>query len=145
MHGFRLIPRHAQFVCLCRQILTEMLSPILIFRGFITSLLDGIHVILGHILYPLGSPGICLFVHTVIIERMSLVMTFLGFQHVLIDAILGHIPYLSGSFGGGLFVQTILIEDMSHCYDIFGLHHVSIGCHNAYPSNFAFTVSSSDI
>ena len=86
-------------VCLCRQILVEMLSRILIFGGFITSLLDDIHVILGHIPYPLRSSGICLFVHTIVIERMSLVMTFSGFHHVLIDAILGHIPYLSGSFG----------------------------------------------
>ena len=60
---------------------------------------------LGHIPYPPGSSGICLFVHTVIIERMSLVMTFFRFHHVLIDAKLGHIPYLLGSFGGGRFVQ----------------------------------------
>ena len=92
------------FVCLCRQILAEMSSHILIFRGFITSLLDGIHVILRHIPYLLGLSGICLFVHIVIIERMSLVMTFLGFHHVLIDATLGYIPYLLGSFGGGRFV-----------------------------------------
>ena len=72
---------------------------------------------------------------------MSLVMKFLGFHHVLIDAILGHIPYLSGSFGGGRFAHTVLIKDMSHCYDIFGLRHVSVGCHTrAYPSNFAFTI-----
>ena len=63
-----------------------------------------------------------------------------------IDATLGLIPYLSGSFGGGRFVQRVLIEDMSHCYDIFGLHHISVGCHTrAYPSNFAFTIFSSDI
>ena len=77
---------------------------------------------------------------------MSLVITFLGFQHVLIDATLGHITYLSGSFGGGWFVQVVLIEDMRHCYDIFGLHHVSVGCHiRAYPSNFGFTIFSSDV
>ena len=123
-----------------------MSSHILIFEGLITSLLDGIYVILGHIPYPLGSLGICLFVHIIIIERMSLVMTFSGFHHVLMDATLGHILYLSGSFGGGRFVQIVLIEDMSHCYDIFGLHHVSIGCHTrAYPSNFAFTIFSSDV
>ena len=158
MQGFRLIPRHAILghtpylsgssgcVCLCRQILAEMSSQILIFKGLITSLLDVIHVILGHIPYPPGSSGICFFVHTIIIERMSLVMTFLGFHHVLIDAILGHIPYLPRSFRGGRFVQTVLIEDMSHCYDIFGLHYVSIGCHTrAYPSNFAFTIFSSDL
>ena len=81
-----------------------MSSHILIFGGFITTLLDGKHVILGHIPYLSGSSRICLFVHTVIIKRMSLVMTFLGFHHVLIDATLGHIPYLSGSFGGGWFV-----------------------------------------
>ena len=70
-------------------------------------------------------------------------MTFSGFHHVLIDVTLRHIPYLSGSFGGGRFVQT---EDMSHCYDIFGLHHLSVGCHTrAYPSNFAFAISSSDV
>ena len=123
-----------------------MSSHILIFGGFITSLLDDIHVILGHISYPPRSLGICLFVHTIVIERMSLVMTFSGFHHVLIDATLGHIPYLSGSFGGGRFVQTVLIEDMSHCYDIFGLHHVYVGCHTrAYPSNFAFTIFSSGV
>ena len=153
-----MIPRHAilghtpylsrssRFICLCRQILAEMSSHILIFRGFIASLLDGIHVILGHIPYLLGSSGICLFVHTFITERMNLVMKFLGFHHVLIYATLGYIPYLSGSFGGGRFVQTILIEDMSHCYDIFGLHHVSIGCHTrASPSNFAFIIFSSGV
>ena len=36
-------------VGLCRQVLTEMSSHILIFGGFIPSLLDDIHVILGHI------------------------------------------------------------------------------------------------
>ena len=133
-------------VCLYRQILVEMSSHILIFGGFITFLLDDIHVILGHIPYPLRSSGICLFVHTIVTERMSLVMTFSGFHHVLIDATLGHIPYLSGSFGGGRFVQTDLIKDMSHCYDIFGLHHVSIGCRiRAYPSNFVFTISRSNV
>ena len=133
-------------VGLCKQILIEMSSHILIFGGFITSLLDDMHVILGHIPYPPRSSGICLFVHTIVTERMSLVMTFSGFHHVLIDATLGHIPYLSGSFGGGRFVQTDLIEDMSHCYDIFGLHHVSIGCRiRAYPSNFVFTIFSSGV
>ena len=123
-----------------------MSSHILIFWGFITSLLDDIHVILGHIPYPPRSSGICLFVHTIVIGRMSHVMTFSGFHHVLIDATLGHIPYLSGSFGGGQFVQTALIEDMSHCFNIFGLHHVYVGCHTrAYPSNFAFTIFSSDV
>ena len=122
-----------------------MSSHILIFGGFITSLLDGIHVILGHIPYPPRSLGICLFMHTVIIERMSLVMTFLGFHHVLIDVTLRHIPYLSGSFGGGRFVQTVLIEDMSHCYDIFGLRHVSVRCYTRAYSNFAFTISRSDL
>ena len=106
-------------VCLCRQILVEMSSHILIFRGFITSLLDDIHVILGHIPYPSRSSGICLFVHTIITKRMSLVMTFSGFHHVLIDATLGHTPYLSGSFGRGWFVQTVLVENMSHCHDNF--------------------------
>ena len=122
-----------------------MSSRILIFGGFITSLLDGIHVILGHIPYPPGSSEICLFVHTMVIERMSLVITFSEFHHVLIDATVRHIPYLSGSFGGGWFIRTV-IKDMSHCYDIFGLHYVSVGCHTkAYPSNFAFTISKSDI
>ena len=133
-------------VCLCRQILAEMSSHILIFRGFITSLLDDMYVILGHIPYPSRSAGICLFVHTIVIERMSLVMTFSGFHHILIDATLGHIPYLSGSFGRGWFAQTVLIDDMSHCYDIFGLRHVYVGCHiGAYPSNFAFTILSSGV
>ena len=101
---------------------------------------------LGHIPYPPRSVGICLFVHTIIIERMSLVMTFSGFHHALIDATLGHIPYLSGSFGRGWFVQTVLNDDMSHCYDIFGLRHVYVGCHiGAYPSNFTFTISSSGV
>ena len=122
-----------------------MSSHILIFEGFITSLLDDIHVILGHIPYPPRSSGICLFVHTIVIERMSLVMTFSGFHHVLIDAILGHIPYLSGSFGRGWFVQIVLIEDMSHCYDIFRLHHVSVGCHTRAYSNFAFTIFRSNV
>ena len=63
-------------ICLCKQILAEMSSHILIFRGFITSLLDGIHVILGHNPYPLGSLGICLPIHTIVIERMSLIMKF---------------------------------------------------------------------
>ena len=96
-------------VCLCRQILVEMLSHILIFGGFITSLLDDIHVIPGHIPYPPRSSRICLFVHTIVIERMSLVMTFSGFHHVLIDAILGHILYLSGSFGCVCLCRQILV------------------------------------
>ena len=103
-----------------------MLSHILIFGGFITSLLDDMHVILGHIPYPPRSVGICSFVHTIVIERMSLVMTFSGFHHALIDATLGHIPNLSGSFGRGWFDQAVLINDMSHCYDIFGLRHVML-------------------
>ena len=158
MQRFRLIPRHAILghtpylsgsfgcVCLCRHILAEMSSHILIFGGFITSQLDDIYVILGHIPYPLRSSRICLFVHTIVIERMSLVMTFSGFHHVLIDATLGHIPYLSGSFGRGCFVRTVLIDDMSHCYDIFGFRHVYVGCHiGACPSNFAFTIFSSGV
>ena len=66
-------------VCLYRQILAEMSSHILIFGGFITSLLDDIHVILRHNPYPLGSSGICLLMHTIVIERMSLVMIFWDF------------------------------------------------------------------
>ena len=66
-----------------------MASHILIFGGFITSLLDDIHVRLGHIPYPPRSSGICLFVRTIVIERMSIVMIFSGFHHVLIDATLG--------------------------------------------------------
>ena len=89
-----MIPRHAilghtlylsgsfGFVCLYRQTLAEMSSHMLIFWGFITSLLDGIHVILWNIPYPPGSLGIYLFMHTTIIERMSLIMTFFGFHHV---------------------------------------------------------------
>ena len=64
---------------MCRQILVEMSSHILIFGGFITSLLDVIHVILGHNPYPLGSSGICLLVHTIVIKRMSLVREFWDF------------------------------------------------------------------
>ena len=133
-------------VCLCRQILAEMSSHFLIFGGFITSLLDDMHVILGHIPYPPRSAGICLFVHTIVIERMSLVMTFSGFHHVLIDATLGHTPYLSGSFGRGWFVKTVLIDDMSHCYDIFWTLSCYVGCHiGSYPSTFAFTIFSSGV
>ena len=91
MQRFRLIPRHAILghtpylsgsfgcVCLCRQILVEMSSHILKFRGFTTSLLDDIRVILGHNPYPPGSSRICLVVHTIVIERMSLVMKFWDF------------------------------------------------------------------
>ena len=86
-------------VFLCRQILAEMLSHILIFGGFITSLLDGIHVILGHNPYLLGSSGICLLVHTY--QEDEFCYEILGFRNVLIYATLGHIPYLLGSFGGG--------------------------------------------
>ena len=63
MHGFRLISRHyvaldvilghtpymsgsSRFVGLCRQILVEMLSHILIFGGFIMSLLDDLHAVI---------------------------------------------------------------------------------------------------
>ena len=106
-------------VCLCRQILVEMSSHILIFGGFITSLLDDIHVILGHIPYPPRSSGICLFVHTIVTKRMSLVMTFSGFHHVLIDATLGHTPYLSGSFGCVCLYRHILAKMSSHIL-IFG-------------------------
>ena len=66
-------------VGLCRQILVEMSSLIFIFGGFITSLLDDVHVILGHIPYSPRSARICLFVHTIVIERMSLLMKFWDF------------------------------------------------------------------
>ena len=91
MQRFRLIPLHVVLghtpylsgsfgcVCLCRQILVEMSSHILIFGGFITSLLADIHVILGHIPYLPRSSRICLVVHTIVIERMSLVMKFWDF------------------------------------------------------------------
>ena len=69
-----------------------MLSRILIFWGFITTLLDDIHVILGHIPYPLVSYKFYLFVQTILIEMMSFVMTFWGFHHVVLVAMLGHIP-----------------------------------------------------
>ena len=62
---------------------------ILIFSGFITSLSDDIHVILRNNPYPPGSSKFCLFMNTIVIERMSLVMKFLGFHHVLINATLG--------------------------------------------------------
>ena len=75
MHGFRLISRHygaldailgyipymsgsSELVGLCKQILTEMLRDILIFRGFITFLLNDMHVTLGHIPYSSGSSGV---------------------------------------------------------------------------------------
>ena len=63
--------------------------------------------------------------HTIVIERMSLVITFSGFHHFLIDATLGHIPNMSGSFGRGWFDQAVLIDDMSR-YNIFGLRHVML-------------------
>ena len=66
-------------VCLCRQILAEMLCHILIFGSFITSLLDDIHVILGHNPHPPGSSEISLLMHTIVIERMSLVIKFWDF------------------------------------------------------------------
>ena len=47
------------FVGLCRKIIVEMSSHILIFGGFITSLLDDIHVILRHFPYSPGSSGVC--------------------------------------------------------------------------------------
>ena len=76
MHGFRLIFRHygalydilgptpqmlGSFgVCLIvHTVLAEMLSHVLIGWGFITSLLDDIHVILRHIPYLSGSLGVC--------------------------------------------------------------------------------------
>ena len=77
------------------------------------SQLDGIHVMLWHIPYSSGSYRVCLFVQTVLIKRMTLVMTFLGFHHILLDSILGHIPYVSRPSRGGWFVQTVLIEDIS--------------------------------
>ena len=75
MHGFRLTSRHyggldailehipslsgsSGFFGFYRQILVKMMSHILIFGGFIKSLLDDIHVILGHIPYSLGSSGV---------------------------------------------------------------------------------------
>ena len=58
------------------------------------------------------------FVHSVLIEKMSLVMSFLGFHHFFVRCHTGHIPYLLGSFEGW-FVQEIFIKDMSHCYNIF--------------------------
>ena len=73
-------------------VLAGMLSNVLIGWGFITYLLDGIHVILGHTLYLLGSYGVvCLFVHKVLIEMMSHV-TFLGFIMFQLDVTLGHNP-----------------------------------------------------
>ena len=61
-----------------------MLRHVLIGWGFITSLLDDIHVILGHIPYSSRSTGICLFMHAVLIKMMILVMTSMGFHHVSI-------------------------------------------------------------
>ena len=76
MHGFRLISKYYGaldsilghipylsgsygFVVLYKQILDEMSSHILIFGGFITSLLDDIHVILRYITHSSGSSGVC--------------------------------------------------------------------------------------
>ena len=56
-----------------------MSSHILIFGGFTTSQLDDIHVILGHNPYLPGSLRICLVVHAIVIERMSLVMKLWDF------------------------------------------------------------------
>ena len=72
-------------------VLAEMLSHVLIGWGFITSLLDDIHVILGHTPYPSGSYGVCLLVHTILIEMMNHVI-FLGFIMFLLDVILRHTP-----------------------------------------------------
>ena len=78
-----------------------------------------------------------LFMHTILIERMSLAKTFLGSHHVLIDATLGHIPYLLRSLGVYLFVHTIIIERMSLFMTFLGFHHVLIDCHTrANPISF---------
>ena len=92
MHGFRLIfqhygalyaiLRHTPYMLgssgvagLCRQVLAEMLSHVLIFWGFITSLLDVvIHAILGHTLYLSRSFGVCWIMHIVLVEMLSLVL-----------------------------------------------------------------------
>ena len=60
-----------------------------------------------------------MFVHIVLIERMSLVMTFLGFHHVFVRCHTMAYPQSFRIIGGGLFVHAVFIEDMSHCYDIF--------------------------
>ena len=93
-------------------VIVEMLSHVLIGWGFITSLFDGIHVILGHIHYMLGSYGVCLFVHTVPIEMMSHKI-FLGFIMFMLHVILGHIPWLARSSRFSWFVQIVLIKRMS--------------------------------
>ena len=41
-------------------------------------------ICLRHIPYPSGSYKVCLFVQIVLIERMSLVVKFLGLHHVLL-------------------------------------------------------------
>ena len=91
MNGYILISRHhgalniilghtpylsgsSGVVGLCRQILVEMLSHILIFWGFITSLLDVIHSILGHTPYMSRSSGVCWIVHTVLVKMLSHVL-----------------------------------------------------------------------
>ena len=75
--------------------------------------------------------------HIGLIERMSLVITFLGFHHVLIVATLGHIPYLLRSLGVYLFVHTFLIERMNLVMTFLGFHHVLIDCHTReYPLSF---------
>ena len=99
----------------------------MIFLGFITSLLDDIHVILGHIPYLPRSFGDCLFVHTVLIEMMSLVMTFLGFHHVFVRCHTGAYPlYVEIIWRWLVCVDSFHQEDDLH-YDISGRCH-----HEAY-------------
>ena len=74
---------------LFRHILFEMLSRVLIFLGFHHVLLDAT---LGNIPYMSGPSRGDLFVQTVLIEDMSLVMTFLCFIMFKLNVIVGHTP-----------------------------------------------------
>ena len=67
---------------------------------------------LGISLIQSGSYGVCLLVHTIVIDMMSYVI-FLGFIMFLLDVILGHTPELARSSETCRFVQTVLIERMS--------------------------------
>ena len=121
-----------------------MSSHILIFGGFITSLLDDMHVILGHIPYPPRSAGICLFVHTIVIERMS--HDIFGISSCFDRCHTGAYPL---SFG--IIWTWLVCPDSSYQeYEPLLLHFLTSSCYvrchtRAYPSNFAFTIFRSDI
>ena len=98
-------------------VLAEMSIHVLIGRGFITSLLDGIHVILGHSLYSSGSYGVRLLVHIVLIEMVSHVI-FLGFIMFLLDVILRPTPLVSEIIWSLLVCVDSPYREDEPCYDI---------------------------